>query len=118
MDDIIEEVRGASTIYELIYYSEPLAFYFGMKPKEYWDSTYREIDMFCKANLIKQTEDFKKEILLEEAGTDKLIRADSMSKNPKILPITKKFSQLFKEKEKKPQTLEEQIRILRDMKGG
>lgn len=45
---------------------------------------------------LKTTEGFKQDIILNEAITDKLIQADSMSKRPKIVPLRKTFSSLFK----------------------
>lgn len=47
---------------------------------------------------IKTIEDFKQQITLQEAVTDKMIQADSMSKKPKIVPLRKKFEELFKKK--------------------
>lgn len=46
--------------------------------------------------MIKILDDFKMQIILQEAVTDKLIRADSMSKRPKIIPLRKMFNKLFK----------------------
>lgn len=86
---------------------EPLAYYFDMKPHEFWNSKYSEINTYCQANLVKTIDDLKSEIELQEAVTNKLIRADSMSKNPKIIPIKDNYKELFKTEEKE-QTLEEQ----------
>ena len=57
-----------------------------MKPEEFWNSGYLEINIYCQAHLIKTMDDLKREINLQEAVTNKLIRADSMSKRPKIIP--------------------------------
>lgn len=95
---------------ELIYSIEPLAYYFDMKPHEFWNSRYIEINTYCQAHLIKIIDDLKREINLQEAVTNKLIRADSMSKNPKIVLIRESYEELFEEKE---QTLEEQRRLLK-----
>ena len=92
---------------ELIYSIEPLAYYFDMKPHEFWNSRYSEINTYCQTHLVKIINDLKSEINLQEAVTDKLIRADSMSKNPKIILIRDNYKELF-EVEKKEQTLEEQ----------
>lgn len=72
-----------------------MAYYLGMKPDEFWNGKYREVYLFCEMNLIKIKEMFKQEIFLQEAVTDKLIQADSMSKKPKIIPLRKMFKQLF-----------------------
>ena len=81
-----------------------------MKPHEFWNSRYSEINAYCQTHLVKIIDDLKSEINLQEAVTNKLIRADSMSKNPKIILIRDNYKKLFKTQEKE-QTLEEQ-RIL------
>ncbi len=86
---------------------EPLAYYFDMKPHEFWNSKYSEINTYCQAHLVKTIDDLKSEIELQEAATNKLIKADSMSRNPKIIPIKDNYKELFKTEEKE-QTLEEQ----------
>ena len=97
---------------DLIYAIEPLSYYFDMKPFEFWNSRYIEINTYCQAHLIKIIDDLKREINLQESVTNKLIRADSMSRNPKIVPIRESYEELFKENEQE-QTLEEQRRILK-----
>lgn len=86
---------------ELLYATEPLCYYFDMKPKEFWNSTYREISIYTQTHLVKIIDDLKREINLQEAVTNKLIRADSMSKRPKIIPIRDSYKGLFKEEEQK-----------------
>ena len=81
-----------------------------MKPHEFWNSRYSEINAYCQTHLVKIIDDLKSEINLQEVVTNKLIRADSMSKNPKIILIRDNYKKLFKTEEKE-QTLEEQ-RIL------
>lgn len=70
-----------------------------MKPREYWNSTYREISIYIQTHLVKIMDDLKREINLQEAVTNKLIRADSMSKKPKIIPIRDSYKDLFIEKQ-------------------
>ena len=65
-------------------------------PRDFWNMTYKEINKFCQANLIRLQDDFKRNIILQEAVTDKMIQADSMSKKPKIVPLRKMFQELFK----------------------
>lgn len=67
-----------------------------MKPFEFWNSRYAEINTYCQVHLAKIIDDLKREINLQEAVTNKLIRADSMSKNPKIIPIRESYKELFK----------------------
>lgn len=89
-----------------------------MKPEEFWDAEYKQINAFIQANTIKVVDDFKLQIQLQEAVTDKLIKASMMSvKRPKVVPLKKMFEKLFKEEPKiKFQPLDEQIRRLRAMK--
>lgn len=96
---------------------EALAYYFNMIPEEYWNAEYRCINTYLKVNMIKMLDDFKMQITLQEAVTDKLIKADSMSKRPKVIPLRKMFSKLFKEEPKiKIQSPKEQIARLRKLK--
>ena len=80
----------------MIYCLEPLSYYYGMKPMEFWNCRYKEVYLYCEMNMLRIKEDFKQSILLQEATTDKLIQADSMSKKPKIVPLRKIFKELFK----------------------
>ena len=86
-----------------------------MKPREFWNSTYREINIFIQTHLIKIVDDLKREINLQEAVTNKLIRADSMSKRPKIVPIRDSYKELFKEEEQRIISPEEITRRMRDI---
>ena len=96
---------------------EPLAYYFNMKPDEFWNSEYKQINSYLQINMIKILDDFKIQITLQEAVTDKLIKADSMSKRPKVIPLRKMFNKLFKEEPKiRIQSTEEQIARLRKLK--
>lgn len=45
---------------------------------------------------VRNVENYKQEIILQEAVTDKMIQADSMSKKPKIVPLRNMFKGLFK----------------------
>lgn len=84
-----------------------------MKPFEFWNSRYLEINTYCQVHLEKIIDDLKREINLQEAVTNKLIRADSMSKNPKIIPIRDNYKELFKEEEQQTQSPEEIARRMR-----
>lgn len=88
-----------------------------MKPDEFWNSEYRQINSYLQTNMVKILDDFKMQITLQEAVTDKLIKADSMNKRPKVIPLRKMFAKLFKEEPKiKIQSPEEQIKRLRNLK--
>lgn len=86
-----------------------------MKPFEFWNSRYIEINIYCQTHLAKTIDDLKREINLQEAVTNKLIRADSMSRNPKIVPIRDNYKELFKEEEQQAQSPEEIIRKMRSI---
>lgn len=86
-----------------------------MKPYEFWNSRYLEINVYCQSHLIKIIDDLKREINLQEAVTNKLIRADSMSKNPKIILIRDNYKELFNEEEQQIQSPEEIIRRMREI---
>ncbi len=86
-----------------------------MKPFEFWNSRYIEINTYCQTHLAKTIDDLKREINLQEAVTNKLIRADSMSRNPKIVPIRDNYKELFKEEEQQAQSPEEIIRKMRSI---
>ena len=82
---------------EQIYAYEGLAYFLGMKPSEFWNCEYREIIKYCNIQFIRILDDYKQDIILQEAVSDKLIKADAMStKKPEILSLRKKiFSKLF-----------------------
>ncbi len=98
----------------MLYATEPLCYYFDMKPREFWNSTYREINIYIQTHLVKIVDDLKREINLQEAVTNKTIMADSMSKKPKIIPIRDSYKDLFKEEEQKIISPEEITRKMRE----
>lgn len=92
---------------------EPLAYYFDLKPNEFWNAKYSEINMYCKIQIIKVIDNLKQEINLQEAVTNKIIRADSMSKNPKIVLIRDNYKELFKQEKQQVQSPEEITKRMR-----
>ena len=80
----------------MVFALEPLAYYFNMKPDEFWNCEYKKINLYLQTNMTKILDDFKMQIILQEAVTDKLIKADSMNKKPKVIPLRKMFNKLFK----------------------
>ncbi|MBR1653502.1 MAG: hypothetical protein IJ690_01605 [Clostridia bacterium] len=71
--------------------------------------------MFCEMQSIKALEDLKKEIQVQEAVTDKLIGASMVQKRPRIISLKSMFEKIFPKEEIKPQSAEEQARILRSI---
>lgn len=84
------------TIKESILSFEPLAYYLGMKPSEFWNCRYKEICLFCEMGLLKIQDSFKQNIQLNDATTDKLIQAHPLNKAQSIKPIKQCFPNLFK----------------------
>lgn len=63
----------------------------------FWQNTFREVNLYCRMRLIKLQDDFKKQVILQEATTNKMIQSDPMLyERPKIIPLQKVFSPLFK----------------------
>ena len=83
-----------------------------MKPSEFWNSTAREVYTYFNSRVIRKLDDFRNEINLQEAVTNKLLVGDCMNKNSKILMIKDSFPELF-EKEEEEQTLEEQRKLFK-----
>lgn len=87
-----------------------------MKPQEFWNSTYKEINNFTQANLSRKLDDFRQEIRLQEAVTDKLIMADAMStRHPKINSLQQTFKKIFPKEEIKIQSPQEITRKMREL---
>ena len=114
---MVTKIKEAKALIELIYSLEPLCYYFSMKPNEFWNSTYREINIYVQSNLCHTIDDYKQEINLQEAVTDKMIMADAMSnRRPKIIPLHKTFEKLFPEnKEEKTQSSQEIAKRMREI---
>lgn len=91
---------------------EPLAYYFGLKPQDFWNGTFREINIYCQANIAKHKDKLKQDIDLQENATNKLISGDCMNQNAKIILIRDSYKELY-ETEEKEQTLEEQRRLFK-----
>ncbi len=85
----------AKTLADTVYALEPLSYYFGMKPKEFWDSRFKEVNLYCEMNLIRTREDYKNNIILNDATTDKLLRGDCMNTKAKVIPLRKMFKDIF-----------------------
>lgn len=71
--------------------------------------------MYTQTHLIKIVDDLKREINLQEAVTNKLIMADSMSKRPKIVPIRDSYKEIFKQERKQEISPEEIKRKMREI---
>lgn len=113
---MIEKIKYSDNLIDLIYALEPLCYYFSMKPTEFWNSTYRELNLFIQSNLCHIMDEFRQDIRLYEAATDKIIMADAMSnRRPKIIPLQKTFEKLFPKRQEKNQSPEEITRKMREI---
>lgn len=100
-------MKKAKKIIGLIFAYEPLCYYFGLIPEQYWNNTIKQNMIYVQSNLAKKLDDAREKIQLAEITTDKLIKADALStKNPKVLRIVDSYDSLFNE-DKKQQTPED-----------
>lgn len=105
---MIDGIKNAKTLIDLIYALEPICYYFNMKPYEFWNSSYKEVNVYAQSNLCHITDRFKQEIQLQEAVTNKMIMADAMSnKRPKVVSLQETFESLFPKKDDIPVSAEE-----------
>ena len=107
----MQNIKDANNLIDLIYAIEPLAYYFDMKPFEFWNSRYSEINIYCQTHLIKIFDDLRREIDLQEAVTNKLIAGDCMNQNAKTIMIRDNYKKLFEQEQE--QTLEDQRRLFK-----
>lgn len=83
----------------MIYGLEKLSYYLGLKPNEFWNYTYREVKLYCTMNLGRIQDDYRYQIILQEAATNKMIQANSLSNgHPKVVSLLKMFPNLFEDK--------------------
>lgn len=83
----------------MVYELEKISYYFSVKPNEFWNSTYREINIYIQMQISRKIDELRQNIIVYDASTDKLIMANAMSiKNPKIISLKKTFEKLFKKK--------------------
>lgn len=83
-----------------------------MKPNEFWDCKYSEIQKYCQANLARKNDNLIEAIDLQEAVTNKLIVGNCMNPDAKIILIRDNYKELFDAHEEE-QTLEEQRRLFK-----
>lgn len=88
------------------------AYYWGMKPHEFWNCRYSEIKKYCQANLARKNDDLIDAINLQEATTNKLLAGDCMNQKAKIMLIRDCYKSLFNE-ENQLQSAEEITRRMR-----
>ena len=91
---------------DLIYELEPLAYRFGMKPHEFWNSTYREAKLYVESQSSQLELEIKNNIMLAENLGNKLISASMVSRKPKNINLIKDvYNDFFKEELKKENAL-------------
>lgn len=109
---MLGKIKKAKNLVDLIYAVESLAYYFDLKPYEFWNARFSEISLYCQSHLIKINDDLKRKIDLQEAVTNKLIVGDCMHEKAKLILIRDSYKELY-ETEEKEQTLEEQRQLLK-----
>lgn len=89
-----------------------------MNPQQFWKNSFKEVNLYCQITLIRLEDEFKQQVNLQEAVTDKMINSNPMLfKEPEIPRLINMFKELFKNNEdEEVQSIEEQIAILRTMK--
>ena len=63
-------MQSAKKITDTIYALEPIAYYCGITPKDFWNSRYKEIRLYCEMQFVRNVENYKQEIILQEAVTE------------------------------------------------
>lgn len=82
----------------MIYELEPLAYRFGIKPQEFWNSTYREIKLYVESQSSQLELNIKNNIMLAENLGNKIISASMTAKKPKNINLIKDvYCDLFEE---------------------
>ena len=77
-----------------------------MKPREFWDCTYREAKLFVESRSSQKELEIKNNIMLAENLGNKLISASMVSKKPKNINLIKDvYSDFFKEELEKQKAL-------------
>ena len=90
-------MKTNKTIEDMIYTMEKISYYFGLTPHEFWDLTYKEAELFCNCRVAYNNDRLKEEIIVQDAVSDKMIKANPiMNKRPKCESLTKIFKDLFK----------------------
>ncbi len=90
-----------------------------MKPREFWNCTYREAKLFYESNVKQEENKRKSDIVFAENFANKLIGALNFGKKQKVNLITDCYYDLFSEEIErerntiKTQSITEMIRNLR-----
>lgn len=85
-----------------------------MKPHEFWNCTYREVSLYVQSFYKQQEYEFKNQISLLEALSDKILVANPyIVKNSKFTTLRSVFDNLFEDSKQQSQSIEEQIRNMR-----
>ena len=69
-----------------------------MQPREFWNCDFKRVTLYCASNTIKENENYKQSIILNEAVTNKIIQAHQLNRKSKIVPLTKVFRNFFEKK--------------------
>ncbi len=99
---MLQGIKETKKVIDLIYAYEPLCYYFGLKPYEFWNNKIKENIIYVQSKMVKKLDCLKEQVQLLEVTTNKLIKADAMStKYPEIINIQDFYEGIFDNKEKK-----------------
>ena len=51
--------------------------------------------MYCEMQFVRTMEDFKQNVILQDATADKLLQGDCMRQRPKVVSLRKIFKEIF-----------------------
>ena len=67
-----------------------------MKPNEFWECTFKEVNTYIKANTTRYFDDVRMQITIQEAVTSKMIKSNPIcNKRPKVINLRDTFKGLF-----------------------
>lgn len=94
----MKNIEASKTLLELIYAFEHLAYYCGLKPREFWDCRFKEVAIYCKNKVLQEMEQHRKQIQLFELVSDKVLFGNPyIAKSPKSIRLLKEYKELFPE---------------------
>ncbi len=94
-------VKETKKIIDLIYAYEPLCYYFGLVPEQFWNNKIKENIIYVQSKMAKKLDNLREQVNLLEVTTNKLIKADAMStRNPEIINIKDFYESIFDNNEK------------------
>lgn len=102
VEDLLATINETKKIIDLVYAYEPLCYYFGLVPEQFWNNRIKENIIYVQSKMAKKLDELREQVNLFEVATNKLIKADAMSsKYPEIINIKDFYSNLFENENNK-----------------